>query len=68
MRSVTIPVVAPSLGGVESLVTRPAATSHVGLTPEERAKAGISDGLVRVSIGIEATDDLIADFGQALGA
>jgi cystathionine beta-lyase/cystathionine gamma-synthase len=68
MRSVTIPVVAPSLGGVESLVTRPAATSHVGLTPEERAKAGISDGLVRVSIGIEGTDDLIADFGQALGA
>jgi cystathionine beta-lyase/cystathionine gamma-synthase len=68
MRLVTIPVVAPSLGGVESLVTRPAATSHVGLTPEERAKAGISDGLVRVSIGIEATDDLIADFGQALGA
>ena len=66
MRSVTIPVVAPSLGGVESLVTRPAATSHVGLTPEERARAGISDGLVRVSIGIEATQDLIADFGQAL--
>jgi cystathionine beta-lyase/cystathionine gamma-synthase len=66
MRSVTIPVVAPSLGGVESLVTRPAATSHVGLTPEERARAGISDGLVRASIGIEATQDLIADFGQAL--
>ena len=67
MRSVTIPVVAPSLGGVESLVTRPAVTSHVGLTPDERARAGISDALVRVSIGIEATQDLMDDFGQALG-
>ena len=61
-----IPIVAPSLGGVESLVTRPAATSHAGLTAEERREVGVSDGLVRVSVGIEGTGDLIEDFRQAL--
>ena len=61
-----LPAIGPSLGGVESLVTRPATTSHAGLTPEERARAGVSDALVRVSVGIEAADDLIADFRQAL--
>lgn len=61
-----IPVVAPSLGGLETLLTRPATTSHAGLTPEERQAMGISDGLVRVSVGIEHTDDLIEDFDQAL--
>jgi cystathionine beta-lyase/cystathionine gamma-synthase len=61
-----IPIVAPSLGGVESLVTRPAATSHAGLTAEERREVGVSDGLVRVSVGIEGTGDLVADFRQAL--
>ena len=68
LERVTLPYVAPSLGGVETLVTRPALTSHAGLTPSEREAAGIADGLVRVSIGIEATDDLIADFDQALRA
>jgi cystathionine beta-lyase/cystathionine gamma-synthase len=62
-----LPAVGPSLGGVESLATRPATTSHAGLTPAERAKLGISDGLIRVSVGIEAAEDLIADFRQALG-
>lgn len=61
-----IPIVAPSLGGVESLVTRPAATSHAGLTPQERLEVGVSDGLLRVSVGIEGTEDLIEDFRQAL--
>jgi len=61
-----IPIVAPSLGGVESLVTRPAATSHAGLTAEERREVGVSDGLVRVSVGIEGTGDLVEDFRQAL--
>ena len=61
-----IPIVAPSLGGLESLVTRPAATSHAGLTPEERQEVGVSDGLVRVSVGIEGTGDLVEDFRQAL--
>lgn len=58
--------VAPSLGGVETLVTRPAATSHVGLSAEDRRRLGIADSLVRVSIGIEATEDLIDDFARAL--
>lgn len=66
LQSLRIPLVAPSLGGVESLVTLPATTSHLGMKPEERRKAGISDGLVRVSVGIEGRDDLIADFEQAL--
>jgi cystathionine gamma-synthase/cystathionine gamma-lyase/cystathionine beta-lyase len=61
-----LPASAPSLGGTESLITRPATTSHAGLDPAERRRIGISDGLVRVSIGLEATDDLIADFERAL--
>ena len=65
-RRLTVPLHAPSLGGPETLVTRPAATSHAGLSPEERARIGIGDGLVRVSIGLEAPEDLIEDFGKAL--
>jgi len=57
-----------SLGGVETLVTIPAKTSHVKLTAEERAAIGISDALLRVSVGIEDGDDIIADFEQALAA
>lgn len=57
---------APSLGGVETLVVSPARSSHARLTPEERQALGISDGLIRVSVGIEGIDDLIADFDQAL--
>jgi cystathionine beta-lyase/cystathionine gamma-synthase len=68
MQGVTLPFVAPSLGGVETLLTRPATTSHAGLSPEERCQLGISDGLIRVSIGIEATEDLIEDFERALAA
>jgi cystathionine beta-lyase/cystathionine gamma-synthase len=63
---VELPFIAPSLGGVETLVTRPATTSHAGLSPAERQAVGISDGLCRVSIGLEDTADLIADFDQAL--
>jgi cystathionine gamma-synthase/cystathionine gamma-lyase/cystathionine beta-lyase len=61
-----LPIHAPSLGGVESLISRSAATSHAGLTPEERHRQGISDGLVRLSVGLEATQDLIEDFARAL--
>jgi cystathionine beta-lyase/cystathionine gamma-synthase len=61
-----IPVVAPSLGGVDSLIIRPAAAVHVGLSPEERAASGISDTLIRFSIGLEGSDDLIADLERAL--
>ena len=57
---------APSLGGVESLVTQPCTTTHHGLTPEERSRRGISDAMLRLSIGLEDADDLIADLRQAL--
>lgn len=57
---------APSLGGVETLVSRPGALSHAELDPEERERAGIAEGLVRVSVGLEGVDDLIADFTRAL--
>ncbi len=57
---------APSLGGVESLVTQPCTTTHHGLTPEERTRRGISDAMLRLSIGLEDADDLIADLRQAL--
>ena len=55
-----------SLGGVESLICVPSRTSHRAMTPAERQRAGISDGLVRVSVGIEDVEDLVGDFAQAL--
>ena len=58
---------APSLGGVESLVTQPCTTTHHGLTPEERTRRGISVAMLRLSIGLEDAADLIADLDQALG-
>ena len=58
---------APSLGGAESLVTQPCTTTHHGLTVEERARRGISDAMLRLSVGLEDADDLIADLEQALG-
>ena len=57
---------AVSLGGVESLVCFPCLTSHAKMPTEERAKLGITDTLIRISVGIEDSDDLIADFKQAL--
>jgi cystathionine beta-lyase/cystathionine gamma-synthase len=59
---------AASLGGVESLVSVPAASSHFALTPEERAEAGVTEGMVRLSVGIEDAHDLIDDLTQALAA
>jgi cystathionine beta-lyase/cystathionine gamma-synthase len=56
----------PSLGDVRTTVSHPATTSHRGLTDEEQTRVGIVDGLVRVSVGIESADDLIADFRQAM--
>lgn len=64
----TIPIVAVSLGGGESLIIRPAAAIHGDLSPEERARSGITDGLMRFSIGLEGAEDLIADLEQALEA
>jgi cystathionine beta-lyase/cystathionine gamma-synthase len=66
VRALRLATHAPSLGGTETLVSEPRLTSHAGLTPEERAQVGISDGLLRFSIGLEDADDLIADFAQAL--
>ena len=57
---------AVSLGGVETLITRPATSTHAGMRPEDRERLGITSDLVRVSCGIEAQQDLIADFSQAL--
>ena len=63
-----LPIVAPSLGGPETLVTLPARTSHSGLDPAVRRALGIVDGLVRVSVGLEAAEDLVEDFDRALAA
>ncbi|MBI3608770.1 MAG: aminotransferase class I/II-fold pyridoxal phosphate-dependent enzyme [Nitrospirae bacterium] len=62
----TLPIRAPSLGGIETLITRPATTSHAGLAPEVRLRLGIADRLIRLSVGIEATEDLLDDLGRAL--
>lgn len=59
---------APSLGGVESLITQPVTTTHHGLSPEERKRRGIDDALLRLSVGLEDAQDLIVDLNQALAA
>ncbi|WP_155591375.1 aminotransferase class I/II-fold pyridoxal phosphate-dependent enzyme [Lysinibacillus cavernae] len=66
VEAMTIPVFAVSLGGVESILSYPAKMSHAAMEPEERAKRGITDGLLRFSVGLEHVEDLIADFAQAL--
>ena len=66
IRRLNIPLCAPSLGGVESLITRPVTTSHLGVPLEDLEKLGISERLIRLSVGIEATTDLIGDLEQAL--
>ena len=68
LRALTLPYLAPSLGGVETLVTLPAQTSHAGMSVAQRERSGVTDDLVRVSCGIEDAEDLIADFRQALEA
>ena len=59
---------APSLGGAESLATQPTTTTHHGLSAEERARRGITESMIRLSIGLEDTADLVADLRQALDA
>ena len=54
-----------SLGGVETLISHPATMTHASIPPEERARLGITDGLVRISVGIEDVEDLIADLERA---
>lgn len=58
---------APTLGDVDTLVLHPATSSHLNIPAEMRIASGIADGMIRVSVGIEAIDDLIRDFDQALG-
>jgi cystathionine beta-lyase len=57
---------AESLGGVESLIGHPASMTHASIPQEERLKVGLTDSLIRLSVGIEDADDLIADLEQAL--
>lgn len=66
IRNTTLPLCAPSLGGVETLITRPATTSHSGMSATDRRAVGIDDELIRLSVGLEATEDLIADFRRAV--
>ncbi|EYT50789.1 PLP-dependent aspartate aminotransferase family protein [Brachybacterium muris] len=68
IQALRYPVYAVSLGGVESLICRPATMTHEAMTPQARAAAGISDELLRLSVGIENIDDLIEDLDQALAA
>jgi cystathionine gamma-lyase len=65
--SLSIPL-AVSLGGVESLIEHPATMTHSPLSPEDRAALGITDSLVRVSVGVENVDDLVADLDTGLAA
>jgi cystathionine beta-lyase/cystathionine gamma-synthase len=66
VEAVRVAQLATSLGGPETLVTHPATTTHVNLTPAELAAVDIGPGTVRVSVGLEHVDDIVADFGQAL--
>jgi len=59
---------AASLGGVETTISYPEITSHRGLTPAERKELGVGPGTVRVSVGIEAAEDIVTDFVQAITA
>jgi cystathionine beta-lyase/cystathionine gamma-synthase len=68
IENTTLPIRAPSLGGVETLLTLPVKTSHSGMSPEDRKALGITDGLIRMSVGIEATEDIIEDLEHALAA
>jgi len=66
MNSVELALLAVSLGGIETLIQHPASMTHSKLSKEAKEKAGITDGLVRISIGIEEVEDIIADLAQAL--
>jgi cystathionine beta-lyase/cystathionine gamma-synthase len=68
VESVALAQMATSLGGPETLVTSPALTTHAGLGPDDQLAAGITPGLVRVSVGLEHEFDLVADFTQALAS
>ena len=66
LEGVRLLTLAESLGAVESLISHPASTTHSGVPKETRDRLGVSDATIRVSIGIEHPDDLVADLAQAL--
>ncbi|MBS1792903.1 MAG: cystathionine gamma-synthase [Acidobacteria bacterium] len=66
LESVKLCILGESLGGVESLISHPASMTHASVPPEKREQLGITDGLVRISVGIEDVEDIIADLDQAL--
>jgi cystathionine gamma-lyase len=66
LENVHLFALAESLGGVESLIEHPAIMTQASVPPDNRAKLGISDSLVRLAVGIESADDLLADLAQAL--
>ena len=66
MNRVRLCTLAVSLGDCETLIQHPASMTHATYSPEERQAAGISDGLIRLSVGIEAPDDIMADLEQAM--
>ena len=68
LKSVRLCSLAESLGGVETLISHPATMTHASVPEDERNRIGITDGLVRISVGIEDVEDIIADLDQALGA
>ncbi|MGB0444261.1 MAG: trans-sulfuration enzyme family protein, partial [Flavobacteriaceae bacterium] len=65
--SLQVFTLAESLGGVESLAGHPASMTHASIPKEEREKTGVTEGLIRLSVGIEDSEDLISDLAQALG-
>jgi cystathionine gamma-synthase len=68
LRSTEVFTLAESLGGVESLIEHPATMSHASMRPAQRAAAGITENVIRLSVGVERTEDLVADLEQALDA
>jgi len=66
INSVKLCTLAVSLGGIETLIEHPASMTHAGVSREEKEKAGITDDLIRLSVGCEAYEDLKADLEQAL--
>ena len=66
LNNVRLCTLATSLGGVETIIQHSASMTHAGLSPEQRLKAGVTDGLIRFSVGIENADDIISDLEQAL--
>ena len=68
VENLSIAINGPSLGGPETLVTRPATTSHASLSPKERLECGVSDRLIRISVGLEESQDIVEDWKNALGS